>query len=172
MTSFLRKLFSQSLRALRGSFKWKKIMKPIIVLHKGIQHQVLEVSKPLYNSSLITNVINTGGRLAVNLETNELTIIRGDSVVDFHKQIADRSVSNKTTKAAMQEARDMRKSKIIVDGQEHWSAPHETFMRAKENVKKYVKAFIDDGRVVEIVVGEKTYVSTSKAFWMHFARIK
>ena len=149
-------------------------MKPIIVLHKGVQHQVLEISKPLYNSSLITNVINTGGRLAVNLETNELTIIRGDSVVDFHKQIADRSVSNKTTKAAMQEARKMHKpkTKIIVDGQEHWSAPHETFMRAKENVKRDVKAFIDDGRVVEIVVGEKTYVSNSKAFWMHFARIK
>lgn len=148
-------------------------MKPIIVSHKGVQHQVLEISKPLYNSSLITNVINTGGRLAVNLETNELTIIRGDSVVDFHKQIADKS-PNKITKTAMQEARDMHKpkTKIIVDGQEHWSAPHETFMRAKENVKKDVKAFIDDGRIVEIAVGEKTYVSTSKAFWMHFARIK
>lgn len=146
-------------------------MKPIIVLHKGVQHQVLEISKPLYNSSLITSVINTGGRLAVNLETNELTIIRGESVVDFHKQIADKS-PNKTTKAAMQEAREMHKTKIIVDGQEHWSVPHETFMRAKENVKGDVKAFIDDGRVVEIVVGEKTYVSTSKTFWMQFAKIK
>lgn len=147
-------------------------MKPIIVLHKGVQHQVLEISKPLYNSSLITSVINTGGRLAVNLETNELTIIRGDSVVDFHKQIADRSVPNKTTKAAMQEARDMQKTKIIVDGRARWSAPHETFMRIKETIKKDVKAFIDDGRIVKIAVGEKTYVSTSKAFWMHFARIK
>lgn len=148
-------------------------MKPIIVLHKSVQHQVLEISKPLYNSSLITSVINTGGRLAVNLETNELTIIRGDSVVDFHKQIADRSASHKTAKA-VQEARGVQKpkTKIIVNGQEHWSAPHETFMRAKENVKKDVKAFIDDGRIVEIVVGEKTYASTSKAFWMHFARIK
>ena len=143
-------------------------MKPIIVLHKGVQHQVLEISKPLYNSSLITSVINTGGRLAVNLETNELTIIRGESVVDFHKQIANKSPK----KAAVQETREVPKTKIIVDGQEHWSAPHETFMRAKENVKKDVKAFIDDGRVVEIVVGVKTYVSTSKAFWMHFARIK
>ena len=148
-------------------------MKPIIVLHKGVQHQVLEISKPLYNSSLITSVINTGGRLAVNLETNELTIIRGESVVDFHKQIANRSI-NKTAKVAMQEIPDLQdsKTKILVDGQEHWSAPHETFMRAKENVKKDVKAFIDAGRVVEIVVGAKTYVSTSKAFWMHFARIK
>ena len=143
-------------------------MKPIIVLHKGVQHQVLEISTPLYNSSLITSVINTGGRLAVNLETNELTIIRGDSVVDFHKQIANKSPK----KVAVQETREVPKTKIIVDGQEHWSAPHETFMRAKENVKKDVKAFIDDGRVVEIVVGEKTYVSTSKAFWMHFARIR
>ena len=149
-------------------------MRPIIVLHKGVQHQVLEISKPLYNSSLITNVINTGGRLAVNLETNELAIIRGHSVVDFHRQIADRSASNKTARTAMQEAREMHKpkTKIIVDGQEHWSAPHETFMRAKGNVTKNVKAFIDDGRIVEIVVGERTYVSTSKTFWMHFARIK
>ena len=146
----------------------KESMKPIIVLHKGVQHQVLEISKPLYNSSLITSVINTGGRLAVNLETNELTIIRGESVVDFHKQIANKSPK----KFAVQETREVPKTKIIVDGQEHWSAPHETFMRAKENVKKDVKAFIDDGRVVEIVVGVKTYVSTSKAFWMHFARIK
>ena len=148
-------------------------MKPVFVLHKGVEHQVLEISKPLYNSSLITSVINTGGRLAVNLETNELTIIRGEAVVDFHKQIASRSV-NKIAKTALQKIPDLQdsKTKIIVDGQEHWSAPHETFMRAKENVKKDVKAFIGDGRVVEIVVGEKTYASTSKAFWMQFAKIK
>lgn len=148
-------------------------MKPIIVLHKGVQHQVLEISKPLYNSSLITSVINTGGRLAVNLETNELTIIRGESVVDFHKRIANKA-PNKVIKSAAQDAWEMSKpnTKIIIDGRMHWSAPHETFMRAKENVKKDVKAFIDDGRIVEIVVGEKTYASTSKAFWMHFARIK
>lgn len=88
--------------------------------------------------------------------------------MDFHKQIANKSPK----KSAVQETREVPKTKIIVDGQEHWSVPHETFMRAKENVKGDVKAFIDDGRVVEIVVGEKTYVSTSKAFWMHFAKIK
>jgi hypothetical protein len=118
-------------------------------------------------------VITTAFRLAVNLETNELTIIRGDSVVDFHKQITNNS-SNKVAKAAMQEVREMQKpvTKIIVNGQTYWSASYETFMRVKEGVKEYIKAFIDDGHVVEIVVGEKTYVSTSKTFWMHFARIK
>ena len=147
-------------------------MKPVFVLHKGVEHQVLEISKPLYNSSLITSVINTGGRLAVNLETNELTIIRGEAVVDFHKQIADRS--NKETKFAKKETQEFQKpkTKIIVDGQEYWSSPHETFMRAKENFKRDIKAFIGDGRVVEIVVGEKTYASTSKTFWMQFAKIK
>lgn len=147
-------------------------MKPIIVSHKGVSHQVLEISKPLYNSSLITNVINTGGRLAVNLETNELAIIRGESVVDFHKQIADRSVPNRTTKAAMQEAREISKIWIVVDGKEPWSAPHATFVELKKDIKNQVKDLIDKGHVVEITVGNKTYSSTSKAFWMHFAKIK
>ncbi len=147
-------------------------MRPIIVLHKGVQHQVLEISKPLYNSSLITSVINTGGRLAVNLETNELTIIRGESVVDFHKQIADRSVPNETTKAAMQEAREMSRIRIVVDGREKWSAPPSYFEKTKKDIKSWVKDLIDRGRVIEVIVGNKTYTSTSKAFWMHFARIK
>lgn len=147
-------------------------MKPVFVLHKGVEHQVLEISKPLYNSSLITSVINTGGRLAVNLETNELTIIRGEAVVDFHRQIADRSQPNKETKAAMKEAREISKTKIIVDGKERWSAPHSTFVTLKSDVKKEVKAFIDAGQTVEVVVGGKVYSSTSKTFWMQFAKIK
>lgn len=138
-------------------------MKPVIVLNKGVNHQVVNVAKALFHSSMVTSVINSGGRFAINMETNELTIIRGQAVLDFYEALEARK------RAPVQKVEEEFLASI--DHVVIASGSMSEFVAMKPLLLQEFKAAKASHKVGFLKRGDSYLDLSNKCFWMIFNNI-